>query len=406
MRLRRGIALEKDDDRRDRLREEQRRGGSGRVDRSRVTVRARRVSTDWDFYSRDSCELCEPVLSHDGQYLLRYSRHDRSRGGGARRQGFQARRSDSRFRSHGRLDDTGYREVLKRRYKKPEASIPLAADGVAELPSPDYYSKPRQQQQVKQVTIPPQQPQELHVADMLKQQHDPIGTTIHKQENQVNVLSHQQQELQATDPPNQQHVLNGIGTHKLVSFYFTNVPDNISHNSLRKGFEVCGIMEDVYLARKRNVNGALFGFVRYSKVKDISKLLKAVNNVWFGDWKVEAKVSNFDRFGNKRDEVRERGEGEKIIEGVKSKVEVVKSVGGGAVNNRWKGGYFNGGIPVVEGVSVGVGREMEEGGKASNLEVQPKRVFIPKYRFNINDVSWASKGMVVSVLNGEAIPVL
>lgn len=42
-------------------------------------------------------------------------------------------------------------------------------------------------------------------------------------------------------------------------------------------------MVDVYLASKRNVNGGAFGFVRYSKVKDVEKLLKALNNVWFGD---------------------------------------------------------------------------------------------------------------------------
>lgn len=53
----------------------------------------------------------------------------------------------------------------------------------------------------------------------------------------------------------------------LVSFYFTNVPDDISHMSLRQGFEVCGMMEYGYLARKRNVNGGVFGFVRYCKVR-------------------------------------------------------------------------------------------------------------------------------------------
>jgi hypothetical protein len=76
---------------------------------------------------------------------------------------------------------------------------------------------------------------------------------------------------------------------EVVSFYFTNIPADISYSALRQGFEVCGIMEDVYLARKRNVNGGAFGFVRYAKVKDVEKLLKALNNVWFGDWKVVAK---------------------------------------------------------------------------------------------------------------------
>jgi len=60
------------------------------------------------------------------------------------------------------------------------------------------------------------------------------------------------------------------------------VPEGISNLSLHKGFEVCGILEDVYLARKRNVNGGLFGFVRFCKVRDVDKLLKALNNVWFG----------------------------------------------------------------------------------------------------------------------------
>jgi len=59
---------------------------------------------------------------------------------------------------------------------------------------------------------------------------------------------------------------------------------------MRKDFEVCGIMEDVYLARKSNVNGSAFGFVRFEKVKDIEKLLKALNNVWFDVWRVVANV--------------------------------------------------------------------------------------------------------------------
>jgi hypothetical protein len=107
----------------------------------------------------------------------------------------------------------------------------------------------------------------------------------------------------------QQNDNNGTVNQNFVSFYFTNVLDDISYYSLRQGFEVCGIMEDVYLARKRNVNGALFDFVRYAKVKDVEKLLKAVNNVWFGECKVVAKVSSFDRYGNKLGEGGNRSEG-------------------------------------------------------------------------------------------------
>jgi len=44
----------------------------------------------------------------------------------------------------------------------------------------------------------------------------------------------------------QLHMVN----HAFVSFYFTNVPHDISYVALRQGFEVCGLLEDVYLARK------------------------------------------------------------------------------------------------------------------------------------------------------------
>jgi len=126
-----------------------------------------------------------------------------------------------------------------------------------------------------------------------------------------------EQALKAPVPQQQEettHKLAGTDLKNFVSFYFTNVPEGISNVSLRKGFEVCGILEDVYLARKRNVNGRLFGFVRFCKVRDVDKLLKALNNVWFGDCRVVAKVASFDRFGNKNTYVVTWFEGEKSIE--------------------------------------------------------------------------------------------
>jgi len=44
---------------------------------------------------------------------------------------------------------------------------------------------------------------------------------------------------------------------------------------------VFGIHEDVFVPRKRKVNGEVYGFVRYFKVHDINKLLRAVNDVCF-----------------------------------------------------------------------------------------------------------------------------
>jgi hypothetical protein len=38
--------------------------------------------------------------------------------------------------------------------------------------------------------------------------------------------------------------------------------------------------------------------------------------------------------------------------------------------------------------------------------VQSRQIYVPKYVSEASDILWASKGMVVTVLNGEVIPVL
>jgi hypothetical protein len=87
----------------------------------------------------------------------------------------------------------------------------------------------------------------------------------------------------------------GSSLKRYVSFYFTNFPAQLSIFYLRKGFEVCGILEDVYVARKRNRFGEPYGFVKFSNVKDITKMTKALNAVWFGQFRVRASVAKFDR---------------------------------------------------------------------------------------------------------------
>lgn len=71
------------------------------------------------------------------------------------------------------------------------------------------------------------------------------------------------------------------GSH--VSFQITNFPPLIPLGCLRKEFEVCGILSDVYVSDRRNANGAAFGFARFSNVKDILKMLKALNKVFIGE---------------------------------------------------------------------------------------------------------------------------
>lgn len=71
-----------------------------------------------------------------------------------------------------------------------------------------------------------------------------------------------------------------------VTFYFTNVPDLVSYFVVKETFEVCGIMDNLFLSRKRNKQGHIYGFVRYVNVRDAEKLLKAVNNITIGQFRV------------------------------------------------------------------------------------------------------------------------
>ncbi|AES78899.1 hypothetical protein MTR_7g050780 [Medicago truncatula] len=84
---------------------------------------------------------------------------------------------------------------------------------------------------------------------------------------------------------------------RFVTFYFINFPPQLSNFYLRKGFEVCGILEEVVVPSRRNLYGEMYGFVRFSKVRDVGKLLHAVNAVCFGSFRIRVRVARFDRSG-------------------------------------------------------------------------------------------------------------
>jgi len=75
------------------------------------------------------------------------------------------------------------------------------------------------------------------------------------------------------------------------------------------GFVAMPILEDVVVPSKRNIHGKIYGFVRFSKVRDLGKLLKAVNAVWFGNFRVNARVAQFDRLATAVGQGDEKGEG-------------------------------------------------------------------------------------------------
>ena len=90
--------------------------------------------------------------------------------------------------------------------------------------------------------------------------------------------------LQRTQLQNdaQQDNTAGSGLKRFVTFYFTNIPALILYYYLRQGFKVCGILEDLFVAKNFNEQGKAYGFARYGKVKNVEKLTKALNDITFG----------------------------------------------------------------------------------------------------------------------------
>jgi len=76
------------------------------------------------------------------------------------------------------------------------------------------------------------------------------------------------------------------------------------------------MLSDIYVARRRNQRGQVYGFVRFINVKDVGKLYKALNNVWFGWLRVWARETRFDRFGKAEEGVVLQAEAQ--CEGVKN----------------------------------------------------------------------------------------
>lgn len=74
---------------------------------------------------------------------------------------------------------------------------------------------------------------------------------------------------------------------------------------------------------RRNFNGEYYGFVRFSKVRDVGKLLKAMNDVCFGNFRVRARVSRFDRSFVEDGKVARENEGKSNIWGSRVELGVV-----------------------------------------------------------------------------------
>jgi hypothetical protein len=204
---------------------------------------------------------------------------------------------------------------------------------------------------------------------------------------------------------------------------------------LRKGFEVCGMLEDVYVARKRNRYGEPYGFVKFSNVRDVNKMTKALNAVWFGHFRVRASVAMFDRnaAGPERssEEVRNnlpKGAGKsKVGHQSPGRQAVVK---GAEPRNKGRDGVEalelekEGPEVQVGDVILKLGNQKKQGALNKGLQEKEKQapkstdvpvdvaqgkvnnIFVRSYRSKSDDVQWANNGLVATVINGEAIPIV
>jgi len=228
---------------------------------------------------------------------------------------------------------------------------------------------------------------------------------------------------------------------RYVTFYFTNVPDMVPYYIVKESFEASGILDNLFLSRKRNKQGQIYGFVRYVNVRDVEKMLKGLNHISFGQYCVWAKVA---RFGRHPLEVVKPSVSEVVRgEAVRKKEENIdvrkimtkggKNVGEGGKN---ESGAVNSIDKVREEVRLGKATVKEGGGQGGGVDggrpreaggefsqqfsaakragaVQTKQHFpkpvgklIRTYKSTTYDLSWASKGVVASVLYGESISVI
>jgi hypothetical protein len=220
----------------------------------------------------------------------------------------------------------------------------------------------------------------------------------------------------------------GSGLKRYVSFYFTNFPVQLSNFYLRKGFEVCGMLEDVYIARKRNKLGQPYGFVRFSNVRDIAKLTKALNAVCFGDFRVRARVARFDRNAAPFEEKVRAGVGQDVGGVATTGAKVKETVTGGvavkyprtAVPAQKAMGVSDaqGGVKVGE-VMVQLGdHRAKVDGLTSQIQgdVPPVNnalareqytgTYVRSYKAEPEDVDWAQCGVVATIANGDVVSVV
>ncbi|KAI7735902.1 hypothetical protein M8C21_007398 [Ambrosia artemisiifolia] len=78
-----------------------------------------------------------------------------------------------------------------------------------------------------------------------------------------------------------------------ITFFISNLQEGSGTEEVRNEFRRCGQLIDAYVARKRDKFGKPFAFVRFKGVRDVDKMVRALNCISFGGKRVFAKVARF-----------------------------------------------------------------------------------------------------------------
>ncbi|GLU08628.1 hypothetical protein SLE2022_255300 [Rubroshorea leprosula] len=76
-----------------------------------------------------------------------------------------------------------------------------------------------------------------------------------------------------------------------TAFFFYNFPETAQEADLWRAFQRYGRVIDVYVPEKRDKWGKRFGFVRMMGVRDVSQMVRRLNQIWIGLYKLRVRVA-------------------------------------------------------------------------------------------------------------------
>lgn len=85
-----------------------------------------------------------------------------------------------------------------------------------------------------------------------------------------------------------------------ATLYIWNIHIMGNDHFLRQQFAEKGILVDFFILSKTDKSGGKFGFVRYKKPQNLSGLLKNLDDIWIGSYKIRVKLARFRRGDNNR----------------------------------------------------------------------------------------------------------